>query len=177
LENGDAKIGCLSIFVLIMLVIFVLVIAGETCDSHRAKTSHYQKKTKKRENKPAVASGPVREFTKKDTLFYVTGCENGELMVPLVNVWLLPGGISPGNRVIGKVSGAGRGKNKCKGSIVRKLTERNVNGRTWIRIDTVVGDYKAGWFTDSFVGKGYKRKNCKKDFKGYPVALKRCLGK
>ena len=41
-------------------------------------------------------------------LFHVTGYENGELVLPVINLWSKPGGIANGARVIGKLSGDGR---------------------------------------------------------------------
>jgi hypothetical protein len=55
------------------------------------------------------------------------------------------------------------------------LEERQVGGRTWILFDTLVGD-QSGWFTDSFRGPTYDRKDCKSDFDDSPEALSRCLG-
>ena len=40
--------------------------------------------------------------------FHITGCENGELMVPVVNMWDRPGGQFAGGKVVGKLSGNGR---------------------------------------------------------------------
>ena len=42
---------------------------------------------------------------KADELFHVTGCENGDLVVPAVNLWDRPGALSAGARPNGKLSG------------------------------------------------------------------------
>ncbi|MEE8190159.1 MAG: hypothetical protein V3T79_01025 [Candidatus Scalindua sediminis] len=45
---------------------------------------------------------------KSGDLFHITGCENGELFVPIVNMWSKPGGLVAGAKVVGKLSGNGR---------------------------------------------------------------------
>ena len=93
-------------------------------------------------------------------LFHVTGCENGELVVPVINMWSKPGGIGAGARVVGKLSGDGRGdqKSKCQGAIVELLEITNVNGRVFLKVKPVVNS-ESGWITDSFVGKNVKKEN------------------
>ena len=108
-------------------------------------------------------------------LFYVNGCENGKVVVPVVNVWNRPGGVAPGTRVIGRVSGTGK-RHRCRGAIVQLLGRTSLNGREWVKIRTLIGD-QVGWFTDTFEGPRYFRGNCKRDFRGHPKALARCLGK
>ena len=85
--------------------------------------------------------------------FHITGCENGELMVPVVNLWSKPGGIINGAKVIGKLSGDGRPELglKCQGSIVELLEIKQVDGKTYLKIKTIYSD--VGWVTDLFLGK------------------------
>lgn len=90
--------------------------------------------------------------------FHITGCENGELMVPVVNMWDKPGGLIEGAKVVGKLSGDGREDQglKCQGAIVELLEIKNVDGRIFLKIKSVVNS-KVGWITDSFVGRKVKK--------------------
>ena len=60
---------------------------------------------------------------KPGDLFHITGCENGELVVPIVNMWSEPGGIGAGAKVVGKLSGDGRADQglECQGAMVELL--------------------------------------------------------
>lgn len=89
--------------------------------------------------------------------FHVTGCENGELMVPVVNMWSKPGGIASGAKVIGKLSGDGRSDQglKCQGSVVKVVEVKKIGGRTFLKVQSVVNS-KTGWVTDSYVGRKVK---------------------
>jgi len=95
---------------------------------------------------------------KVDDRFHVTGCENGELMVPVVNMWDKPGGAIKGAKVVGKLSGDGREDQglKCQGAIVVLLEIKNVDGRVFLKVKSVVNS-KVGWITDSFVGRKTKK--------------------
>ncbi len=82
--------------------------------------------------------------------FHVTGCKDGELLVPIVNLWSEPdGGI-----VIGKLSGHGRADQglKCQGSVVKLLEIKIVNNKVYLKIIAIVNP-TIGWITDSFVGR------------------------
>lgn len=81
------------------------------------------------------------------TRVHITGCENGELVVPIVNLWNSP----ERTRVIGKLSGDGRADQgrECQGSIV---VIRDVRGRLF-EVETTVGDYQRGWITEPFIGR------------------------
>ena len=71
--------------------------------------------------------------------YHITGCENGELIVPIVHLWSKPGGIINGARVIGKLSGDGRADQglKCQGSIVKILDMKIVEDRVFYKIKTL----------------------------------------
>lgn len=58
---------------------------------------------------------------------------------------------------IGILSGYGRIDQglKCQGSIVELLEVKNVNGRNFLKIKSVVNS-EEGWIADSFVGKKIK---------------------
>lgn len=90
--------------------------------------------------------------------FHITGCEKGELMVPVVNMWNKPGGAIKGAKVIGKLSGDGREDQglKCQGAIVELLEIKNVDDRIFLKVKSVVNS-KVGWITDSFVGRKTKK--------------------
>ena len=92
-----------------------------------------------------VTSADAWEPTVGD-LFHVTGCENGTLLVPVVNMWNKPGGLAAGAKVIGKLSGDGRKDLglQCQGSIVKVLKVKRVSGRTFLKIKSVVNS-KIGW--------------------------------
>ncbi len=91
---------------------------------------------------------------KKGDVFHITGCENGVLELPIINIWTQPGGIANGARIAGKLSASGRVDKglKCEGAVVKVLDTVKMGGREYIQIQSVVNS-KVGWITDSFVGK------------------------
>lgn len=106
--------------------------------------------------------------------FHVTGCENGRLELPTVNLWASP----DFTRVIGRLSGDGRADQglSCQGAVValRDVAERN--GRQVLQVQSVVNG-TTGWFTDSFVGRSFPRERCADFFAGDPAAVERCKGR
>lgn len=110
---------------------------------------------------------------KQGDLFHITGCENGELMVPVVNLWNGP----ERTQVVGRLSGNGRADKglKCQGAVVKALETTHASGRTFIKIKSVVGS-QIGWITDLFVGRRFDRAKCKKEFSEDPKYLANCLG-
>lgn len=109
---------------------------------------------------------------KPGDLFRITGCENGQLMVPVVNLWDSP----ERTRVVGRLSGDGRPDQglKCQGAVVKAQEVRSYNGRTLIKVKSVVGS-QTGWITNSFVGRRFDRANCKKFFSEDPRYVANCL--
>ncbi len=122
-----------------------------------------------------ISSVEAREVKSGD-LFHVTGCENGELLVPVVNMWSKPGGFLTGAKVVGKLSGDGREDQglKCQGAVVRTLEIRKFKGRIFLKIKSVVNS-KIGWITDSFVGKKFSESECESFFSD-PEHIRNCLG-
>ena len=110
-----------------------------------------------------------------DPLVHITGCENGELMVPIVRLWNKPGGLAADARPVGQVSGDGRADRglKCQGSIVIIRDSRTVSGRKFYKIETVVGS-QTGWVTDSFIGRRFDRSQCASHFKSDPEYIPKC---
>jgi hypothetical protein len=110
-----------------------------------------------------------------DDRIHVTGCENGELVVPIVNLWSKPGGVRAGATVVGKVSGDGRADQglRCQGSVVIVREQQTVSGRDFVKVETVVGD-QVGWITDSFVGRKFDTSQCASFFRSDPVAAQKC---
>ena len=107
--------------------------------------------------------------------FHITGCENGELMSGVVNLWSKPGGIVAGAKVVGKLSGDGRVDQglKCQGSVVVTKEIQNVKGQEFIKVETIIGSQE-GWITDSFSGKKFDKSKCAKFFAGDVDAIKKC---
>lgn len=140
------------------------------------KACNPPKSEKKNEKSNKEISGENREVKAND-LFHITGCENGILQLPIINMWSKPGGIIAGARVVGKLSGDGRKDQglKCQGSVVRALEIKQVRGRTFLKIKSVVNS-KIGWITDSFVGKGFKKAKCKTFFSN-SQHIANCLSK
>ncbi len=105
--------------------------------------------------------------------FHVDGCENGELVIPVVHLWSQPT-IAMGGRPIATLSGQGRadGVGRCQGSIVAALEIRVIGDRTHVRIETIVGG-TIGWITDSFVGKKFDIGQCREYFTE-PEHIRRC---
>jgi len=125
-----------------------------------------------------VLSSPANALElKRGDLFHITGCENGELALPVVRMWSKPGGIVVGAKVVGKLSGDGRADQglKCQGAVVKLLEIKKISGRTFLKIKSVVNS-KIGWLTDSFVGKKFNKTKCKTFFSN-PQHIKNCLGK
>ncbi len=86
--------------------------------------------------------------------FHVTGCKDGELLVPIIHMWSKPGGGISGAKVIGKLSGDGRADQnlRCQGSVVELLELKIDDNKLYLKVKSVVGS-KTGWITDSFVGR------------------------
>ena len=124
-------------------------------------------------NSPFVPS-PQRALEVGDR-FHITGCENGELLLRVVNMWSQPT-IAMGGRIIGQLSGDGRpdGVGRCQGSVVAALEIRVVGDRTHIKIETIVGG-TIGWITDSFVGKKFDKDQCREHFEE-KAHVERCEG-
>ena len=83
--------------------------------------------------------------TEIESQYHITGCEYGELIYPVVNIWSEPGR----GKIIGKLSG-NSSELKCQGSIVIILEMRKVNCRIFYKIKTI--DNKIGWVIGSFIG-------------------------
>ena len=103
-------------------------------------------------------------------LFHITGCEDGQLLVPVVNLWDKPGGLFDGAKVVGQLSGDGK---KCQGAVVRLLEINEVEGRMFLKVQSIVNS-NIGWITNSFVGKQFKRSRCRKHFED-PQQIENCL--
>jgi len=105
----------------------------------------------------SLANSSGASEVKPGDSFHVTGCENGKLLLPIVNMWSKPGGIGAGAKVIGKLSGDGRADQglKCQGTVVKLLKRKSINGRAFFKIKSVVNS-KVGWIADSFVGRKTK---------------------
>jgi hypothetical protein len=114
---------------------------------------------------------------KRGDLFHITGCENGELLVPIVDMWDKPGGSDEGAKVIGKLSGDGREDRglKCQGTVVRAIDIVNIRGRMFIKIQSVI-NLSEGWVTDSFVGRKFDWTKCEAHYSesGY---IRNCIDK
>ena len=97
---------------------------------------------------------------KADELFHVTGCENGDLVVPAVNLWDRPGGLSAGARPNGKLSGDGRKDRglKCQGAVVLTKEIKTMSGRVWVKVVTLIGG-RVGWFTDGSSARSARRRS------------------
>lgn len=123
---------------------------------------------------PGRAAEPSRPRT-ADRLTHITGCENGELMVPVVRLWSKPGGLAEGARPVGQLSGDGREDRglKCQGAVVFIRDSRVVSGRQFYKVETVVGS-QTGWLTDSFIGRTFDRSQCASHFKSDPAYVTKC---
>ena len=106
------------------------------------------------------------------TLFHITGCERGELVVPVVNMW----DSAQMARIVGRLSGDGRPDQglRCQGSVVKVLARGSRSGRTLLQIESVVNG-QVGWITDSFVGRAFPRSKCREFFED-AEHISRCEG-
>lgn len=86
--------------------------------------------------------------------FRISGCENGKLLTPLVNLWDKPGNLYDSAKIIGQLSGDGRKELglECQGSVVKLIEKQKINGRTFLYVESIING-KKGWITDSFIGK------------------------
>lgn len=104
---------------------------------------------------------------------HITGCENGELMLSVINMW-----DSPDMRgIVGKLASAGRVDQglRCQGAVVIVHEIRSARGRIFIRIQTVVrGAF--GWVTDSFIGREFDTAKCEELFGEDQEMVDRCKG-
>ena len=76
--------------------------------------------------------------------YYVSGCENGVLLLRNINVWDRPGGIITGARVIGHLSGGTGGS--CQGDTITILERQGY----FVKIQTEWG--LVGWIPKSLIG-------------------------
>jgi hypothetical protein len=95
----------------------------------------------------------------------ITGCEDGELMVSIVNLWEGPSL----SRVIGRVSGTSI-SDRCHGSVViiRDTTQHQF--RKLYKIETVIGSQE-GWLTEVFIGQAFDVATCAEFFRGEDVSV------
>jgi len=98
---------------------------------------------------------------------HITGCENGELVVPVVNLWDSPAR----TRVVGKLSGDGRADQglRCQGAVVIIRDVRD----TLYQVESVVGD-QIGWVTEPFIGRTFDTASCESFFSDSPAAARKC---
>ena len=98
---------------------------------------------------------------------HITGCENGQLVVPVVNLWDSPARTS----VIGKLSGDGRADQglSCQGAVV---IIRDVRDDVY-QVESVVGD-QIGWVTEPFIGRTFDTSTCDAFFSDAPEAAQKC---
>jgi hypothetical protein len=100
---------------------------------------------------------------------HITGCENGELKVPMVNLW----NTAARSAVIGRLSGDGQEALgfACQGAVV---VVRDVVG-TALQVETVTGS-QVGWVSEQFIGQRFDTTRCAEIF-GYSAnALRTCEG-
>jgi hypothetical protein len=98
-----------------------------------------------RSTEPAAPSSATQPSSdpRVGTRVYLTGCERGELVVQVINLWDSPAR----SRIVGKLSGSVDGG--CLGAIV---TIRDVQGRL-VEVETTYGDPQRGWITEPFIGR------------------------
>ena len=94
----------------------------------------------------AMAEKAAEAEARKNTV-RLSGCENGDLVVPSINLWSVPGGLGAGASVIGSVRGGGVG-GRCRGDEVEVLEHTVASGRQFVRVRGAGG---SGWITDSFI--------------------------
>jgi hypothetical protein len=92
-------------------------------------------------DQPSAVSVPADPMI--GTRRHITGCENGKVVVPVVNLWNSPSR----TRVVGTLSGEG-GPDGCQGAVV---VIRAVRGNFY-EVEAVAGR-QAGWVTEPFVGR------------------------
>lgn len=108
-------------------------------------------------------------------LHRITGCENGELVVPRPNVWSSPQRLlGPQPTVVGQLTGGSPGRRvQCRGGdVVRVLERTTYEGRPVYRIVAVVNGLE-GWITPGFIGPEFPVGRCEQVFDG-PEQLQRC---
>ena len=98
---------------------------------------------------------------------HITGCENGQLKVRLVNLW------NTANRsaVVGKLSGDGQEALGfgCQGTVV---IVREVIGDMY-QVESVAGD-QTGWVSQQFIGRTFDTAMCESVFGYSPAAARKC---
>lgn len=96
-----------------------------------------------------ISNAKTIEVGKK---YHITGCENGTLYVPIVNMWSKPCP-PPCSRVTGRLSGDGREDKglKCQGAIIEVLQTYG----NWIKVKSVVNNSE-GWIQNEFIGRRIK---------------------
>lgn len=81
--------------------------------------------------------------------YHITGCGNGKLIVPIVNIWSKSDGGVEGATIVGKLSGGGDQDLglQCQGAIVEVLDIHE----EYIKVQSIDG--KMGWVSSGFIGK------------------------
>ena len=79
--------------------------------------------------------------------YHITGCENGELLVPIVHMWEKAGH----SHIVGMLS-ATSNSDKCQGSIVKVLDAKVANGRLRYKVKSLVNRKVVGWVSHFFIG-------------------------
>src|SRR3989344_7320671 len=103
-------------------------------------------------NKPILDTTNFSAKTTPDVnlnqvIVHISGIENGECVVPSVNLWDKPGGISKGAKVLTSVEG-------CLGLPVKVLEVRDVPPRNWYHVQTYCTNAgKSGWVSESLIVK------------------------
>lgn len=100
--------------------------------------------------------------------YFITGCEHGEPIVPIVHLWNSP----QRTRVVGRLSGSSR-TDPCAGSPVLVREVRPAGDRNLVRVETFIGGH-SGWLTNLFIGRRMTSADCRARL-DQPAHIERCV--
>jgi len=88
---------------------------------------------------------PTTQQEEQLEVVYIGGIEDGECLVPQVNLWNKPGGLSEGATVTNSVEG-------CVGLPVQVVETQNLPPRIWYHVQTYGANKgKSGWVSETLV--------------------------
>jgi len=169
-------------FALVLVIFFVLALIGRYMAS-KPRAGHPGGPALVREpSRPVPAPHPTGLKTLRGEnlsvgdLFHITGCDEGDLILPTVGLWDRPGGLDSGAEVIERLPGDGEADEgfRCRGALVRLVDVSVLHGLTYVKVRSVVNSTE-GWVTKPYVGEKFDPSDCRSHFTD-PAHIRNCLG-
>lgn len=104
---------------------------------------------------------------------HISGCEFGDLKVPVVDLWES----AERTRVVGEVAGDGPADQglRCLGAVIIVRSVDSDQPSTMYEVETVVGNQR-GWISGRFIGPTFDISQCGSFFSRSAAAAGKCVG-